>query len=44
MGVEQVQLKRRPYKIIRTDPDPPTAEDILRKEEAIKAQQAQLAK
>ena len=44
MGVEQVQLKRRPYKIIRTDPEPPTPEEIARKEEAIKAQQAALAK
>lgn len=44
MGVEQTQLKRMPYKILRTDPDPPTPEEIARKEEAIKAQQAALAK
>ena len=44
MGVEQVQMKRLPYKIIRTDPEPPSVEDIARKEEAIKAQQAALAK
>lgn len=30
--------------IIRTDPDPPTPEEIARKEEAIKTQQAALAK
>lgn len=44
MGVEQVQLKRLPYKIIRTDPEPPTAEELAAKEEALKAQAAALAK
>lgn len=44
MGVEQVQIKRLPYKIIRTDPDPPSAEEIARREEAMRAQLAALAK
>jgi hypothetical protein len=38
MGVEQVQMKRLPYKIIRVDPEPPSAEKIARKEEAFRAQ------
>jgi hypothetical protein len=37
-------MRRMPYKIIRTDPVPPTAEEILAKEEAIKAAQAAAAK
>ena len=44
IGVEQVQMKRLPYKVIRTDPEPPTPEEIAKKEELIKAHQAALAK
>ena len=38
MGVEQVQMKRLPYKVIRTDPEPPSAEEIARREELVKQQ------
>ena len=37
-------MKRLPYKIIRTDPEPPTPEEIARKEEAIKAAQLAMSK
>lgn len=36
LGIEQVQMKRLPYKVIRTDPEPPSAEEIAKKEELIK--------
>ena len=36
LGVEQVALKRNPYKMIRIDPIPPTAEEIAAKEALIK--------
>jgi len=44
MGVEQVKMKRLPYKIIRTDPEPPTAAEIAHKEELIRQQAAAMAK
>ena len=37
-------MKRLPYKILRTDPDPPSAEEIAKREEAMRAQLAALAK
>ena len=36
LGIEQVQMKRLPYKVIRTDPEPPSAEEIAKREELIK--------
>jgi len=43
-GVEQVQLKRNPQKLIRVDPPPPTAEEIQTKKEAIEAYEKAAAK
>jgi len=37
-------MKRLPYKVIRTDPEPPSAEEIARREDLIKQQQAALLK
>ena len=39
LGVEQVALRRNPYKMIRIDPAPPTAEEIAAKEALIKQKQ-----
>ena len=44
LGVEQIVMKRNPYKMIRIDPAPPTAEEIAAKEALIKQKQEATAK